>query len=117
MAALLRWPDLLDGLDLPYGMWDHSEYATHPMASLENFTILKNNPTSQCTRTNPTNVSPIYDNNFWVCCNPYHWSRVLRDPHPVPKQELQGRFLFPYPNKYQSFKHVVLTMWSYSLTQ
>ena len=99
IAALFRWPDLLDSLDLPDGIWNHSEYATHPMPNPENFSILKNNPTSQCTSTNPTDVSPIKDSNFSVCCNPYHWCRVLRDPHPVAKKELEGRFLFLYPNK------------------
>ena len=102
MAALFRWPDLLDVFDIPDGMWEHSQYATHPMSDPEDLIILKSHPTSQCTSTNPTNVSPIYDNNFWVCCNPYHWSRVLRDPHPVSKRELEGRFLFPYLNKYKS---------------
>ena len=87
VSTLFRWPDLLDGWPLE----ELCEKCVYMMQASRSpcLSMIKKDPRAPCSRKF---VQGIYENEEdpWFCCNPFHWNRILSDPHPIRPQLLKG---------------------------
>ena len=93
VSCLFRWPDLLDGWPLEQLCEKCFHLLQAPISPA--LSILKKNPSAPCSREF---AEGIYENkeDTWVCCNPFHWSRILSDPHPIRPQLLKGNIFIHF---------------------
>ena len=90
VATLFRWPDLLDSwkLERLAGQCNYSTQIT-----VENQNLLQKNPGAPCSNTNTNKMKEVGE-YVWICCNPFHWSRVLPDPYPIQPHLLEGKLYY-----------------------
>ena len=91
IAYLFRWPDLLSEVQLEILCENEDLY--NKALDKHNGFLLQQQPHRPCSY-NKTNKTFNTVDTDWICCNPYHWSRILPDPFPMNKQVYSGNLFY-----------------------
>ena len=87
VATMFRWPELLDKWKLEQHSDKHS-YSTQP-ADNPNSLLLRKLPGTPCSNTSLFKMER-HPEDYWICCNPFHWSCVIPNPYPIKPHILEG---------------------------
>ena len=94
LATLFRWPDLLDQIQnekIP----KHLKYPTEKIYR-ESLYLLRKIPGTPCSHAKLSQMVGMDGDSIsdsWICCNPFHWSRVIPDPHPLAEDVKEGNII------------------------
>ena len=95
IAFMFRWPDLLSELQLDMLCEQHN----FPNKTFDKQFILKRLPYVPCSCLETNKIFQLSDTD-WICCNPFHWSRIISDPFPIDQHVLTGNLLLLPSNFY-----------------
>ena len=96
ISLMFRWPDLLNEVQLEIICQQNNIH--HKTFDEKNTFLLRRHPHTPCSYTNSERNSNPNDVRNYICCNPYHWSRILSDPFPINKEILTGKLLCFHSN-------------------
>ena len=90
VSLMFRWPDLLSEEQLEIICLQNDFH--HKTVDEKNTFLLRRHPHTPCSYTDSERINIANDANY-ICCNPFHWSRILSDPFPINKEILTGKLL------------------------